>query len=171
VEDQFYVYVQKQRNQVEDKIIGMESRLGDMNTYVVQMMEIQQESNGNALIVFTLVTIIFLPLSWATSYLGMNTSDIRNTKSGQWLFWTIAVPVTSVVIGLSLLVVLKGEAIRELLIKARSNKSLRITSKQGVDRTFSRALTNVSTMKAMDKEKGWNRFRGGRKDGTVSSKV
>ena len=157
---------------MQDKIVGMDSRLHDINTYVGQMMDLQKESNGNAIIVFTLVTIVFLPLSWATSYIGMNTSDIRNTKSGQWLFWTVAVPVTLVVIVLSLLVVLKGETIRELLIKARSKNSIRTMSKQGVERTFTRALTSMSTMKiGGEKKKGWDRFRGRWKDAAVSSKV
>jgi len=86
------------------------------------MLEIQKENNGNAIIVFTIVTIIFLPLSWATSYLGMNTIDVRNLEQGQWLFWTIALPVTTVVIGLAVLVVLKGESIREFLIKREGAK-------------------------------------------------
>ena len=122
------------------------------------MLETQQESNGNALIVFTLVTIIFLPLSWATSYLGMNTSDIRNMKSSQWVFWTIAVPITSFVIGLSLLVVLKGEAARELFIRVKSKNFA--AEKQSLDRTHSIPLTTVLTPKVGENDKrGWIPFR------------
>jgi hypothetical protein len=100
----------------------MDSRLEDVSNHVSRMLEIQKENNGNAIIVFTIVTIIFLPLSWATSYLGMNTVDVRNLEQGQWLFWTVALPVTTVVIGLAVLVVLKGESIREFLIKREGVK-------------------------------------------------
>lgn len=172
VEHQFVVYALRQRDEVQNKIQAMQARLDHINTYVVQMLEIQQESNGNALIVFTLVTIIFLPLSWATSYLGMNTSDIRNSENGQWMFWIIALPVTSVVIGLSLLVVLKGEVLRELLIKARSKRLPTLTRKQGINRTPSRVFTNGSTMNmGTEEKKGWARFRKGRKHVTFHSKV
>ncbi|KAF2684217.1 hypothetical protein K458DRAFT_404491 [Lentithecium fluviatile CBS 122367] len=108
------------------RISDLDSRLEDVSSHVSRMLEIQQENNGNAIIVFTIVTIIFLPLSWATSYLGMNTSDIRDLNQGQWLFWLIALPVTSVVIGIAVLVVLKGETIREFFIRreiARDRKS------------------------------------------------
>lgn len=99
------------------RMSDLDSRLEDVSNHVSRMLEIQQENNGNAIIVFTMVTIIFLPLSWATSYLGMNTSDIRDLSQGQWLFWLIALPVTTVVIGLAVVVVLKGETIREYFIR------------------------------------------------------
>jgi hypothetical protein len=169
-ESDFLAHAQKKRSEAQKNIFAMNSRLANINTYVVQMLEIQQESNGNALIVFTLVTIIFLPLSWATSYLGMNTSDIRNMESAQWIFWTIAVPVTSFVIGLSLLVVLKGEAIRELLIRKRSKRF--INSERGLDRTSSRVLTALSTVKIENDEKrGWGGFQRRRVFHKVPSQV
>lgn len=108
--------------QVRNRLIDIDSRLEDVSNHVSRMLEIQKENNGNAIIVFTIVTIIFLPLSWTTSYLGMNTVDVRNLKQGQWLFWTIALPVTTVVIGLAVLVVLKGESIREFPIKRERAK-------------------------------------------------
>lgn len=132
------------------------------------MLEIQQESNGNALIVFTLVTIIFLPLSWATLYLGMNTADVRDMNSGQWLYWMVAVPVTSVVIGLSLLVVLKGETIREIFIRRRSRIERKLAARQGAKKILSRLLTNASTYKPGKEEKqGWIRFRGRKVEGAL----
>ena len=51
-----------------------------------------------ALYAFTIVTIIFLPLSTVASIMGMNTNDIRNMDQTQWLFWAVAVPVTIVVV-------------------------------------------------------------------------
>lgn len=35
--------------------------------------------------------------------MGMNTNDIRNMRLNQWVFWAVAIPLTSVVITLCLL--------------------------------------------------------------------
>jgi hypothetical protein len=40
----------------------------------------------------------------------MNTTDIRTLEQGQWLFWSIAGPVATLVIGIALMIALKGEA-------------------------------------------------------------
>ena len=43
----------------------------------------------------------------------MNTADIRNLEMRQWLFWATAVPLTVLVMGLSLIVVYKFEPARQ----------------------------------------------------------
>ncbi|PYI02686.1 hypothetical protein BO78DRAFT_472434 [Aspergillus sclerotiicarbonarius CBS 121057] len=57
-----------------------------------------KDRQETAIFIFTIVTVIFLPLSTVTSYLGMNTSDIRNMDSKQWVFWAAAVPITLLII-------------------------------------------------------------------------
>jgi Mg2+ and Co2+ transporters len=57
-------------------------------------VDVRQEDQGKAVLVFTIVTVVFMPLSFVTSYLGMNTTDIRNTNSSQTLFWVISAPLT-----------------------------------------------------------------------------
>jgi Mg2+ and Co2+ transporter CorA len=76
-------------------------------------IEILDDDHGKAILVFTVVTLVFLPLSFVTSYLGMNTADIRNQNATQEIFWEIAAPLTAAVIGLALLVGYKFEAMRE----------------------------------------------------------
>lgn len=49
------------------------------------------------------MTIIFLPLSTIAGILGMNTNDVRNMQSNQWLFWVLAIPLSVVTIGACLL--------------------------------------------------------------------
>jgi hypothetical protein len=71
-------------------------------------IEIAEEGNTKAIRVFTLVTIVFLPLSFISSVFGMNTADIRNMNSSQGLFWTIAIPVTALIGGFSLLIAYYG---------------------------------------------------------------
>jgi CorA-like Mg2+ transporter protein len=59
------------------------------------VIEVRKESNNKAIFVFTTVTVIFLPLSFVSSYLGMNTVDIRNSTTHQDLFWMISIPITA----------------------------------------------------------------------------
>lgn len=73
-----------------------------------QSISIKAESNNKAIIVFTVTTIIFLPLSFVTSYLGMNTSDIRAMQSTQTLFWAIGAPVAFVVLSAAILAAFYG---------------------------------------------------------------
>jgi Mg2+ and Co2+ transporter CorA len=74
-------------------------RCGPLSESTKQSLEINEEDHGKAIMIFTIVTIIFLPLSFVTSYLGMNTSDIRDMESRQSLFWSIAIPLTAVTMG------------------------------------------------------------------------
>ncbi|PMD37725.1 hypothetical protein L207DRAFT_80577 [Hyaloscypha variabilis F] len=63
-----------------------------------QAISIRKETNNQAILVFTIVTVIFLPLSFMTSYLGMNSIDIRNAAFTQLRFWELAIPLTIVVL-------------------------------------------------------------------------
>jgi hypothetical protein len=64
----------------------------------------QKDRHDNAIYVFTIFTVIFLPLSFVCSFLGMNTADVRNTTFGQSLFWAAALPLTLVVVLIALMV-------------------------------------------------------------------
>ncbi|KAF2189049.1 hypothetical protein K469DRAFT_626882 [Zopfia rhizophila CBS 207.26] len=89
------------------------NRCGPLSESTKQSAEINEEDHGKAILVFTVVTIIFLPLSFVTSYLGMNTSDIRDMSNKQSLFWEIAIPLTVVTMGSILLIVYNGDEIRD----------------------------------------------------------
>ncbi|KAI1430689.1 hypothetical protein GGR50DRAFT_683639 [Xylaria sp. CBS 124048] len=45
------------------------------------------DTMNKAILLFTGITVVFLPLSFVTSYLGMNLADIRNTTMDQVWFW------------------------------------------------------------------------------------
>jgi Mg2+ and Co2+ transporter CorA len=66
------------------------SRLAIQN---VQLVETQLEDNGKAIIIFTVVTIFFLPPTFVTGFFGMNLGGINPTSSKD-LFWIIALPLT-----------------------------------------------------------------------------
>jgi Mg2+ and Co2+ transporter CorA len=53
---------------------------------------------SRSVIVFTAITIIFLPLSFFTSYFGMNFKNIINTAHTSEYFWMIAGPVSAVIV-------------------------------------------------------------------------
>lgn len=84
-------------------------------------IEIAEEGNSKAILIFTLVTIIFLPLSFVSSVFGMNTTDIRDMNSDQTLFWAIALPVTATVGGLSLIAAYGGVAIADRFNKLKNS--------------------------------------------------
>ena len=97
-----------------EELISAAERLAEQTK---QNVDIQQEDHGKVLLVFTIVTIVFSPLSFVTSLFGMNTVDIRSTDSTQAPFWATALPLTAIVVALSLLIGFKGYEIREALEK------------------------------------------------------
>ncbi|KAF6828652.1 mg2+ transporter [Colletotrichum musicola] len=90
----------------------LERRARDFDEYAEQADVLEQTNLNNAAVTkdrqeqaiyaFTIVTIIFLPLSAVSSIFGMNSSDIRDMEAGQWLYWATAIPVTILVIVLGL---------------------------------------------------------------------
>ncbi|CAM1507046.1 Fc.00g066870.m01.CDS01 [Cosmosporella sp. VM-42] len=70
----------------------------DLERAISYKMDFTKDRQENAIFAFTLVTIIFLPLSAISSIFGMNTTDVRDMESGQWLYWVVALPVTVAVI-------------------------------------------------------------------------
>ncbi|SPO01713.1 uncharacterized protein DNG_04386 [Cephalotrichum gorgonifer] len=74
---------------------------------------IKSEGQSIAIFVFTVVTVLFLPLSFVTSYMGMNASDIRDMDQGQWLFWAVGGPVSVCVFLGAWLIAFKGPGWRQ----------------------------------------------------------
>ncbi|KAK3492602.1 uncharacterized protein B0T23DRAFT_146058 [Neurospora hispaniola] len=66
-------------------------------------VDIKKDRQERLIYAFTVVTIIFLPLSAVSSIFGMNTSDIRDMEVGQWAYWAVAIPVTAAVLFLGFL--------------------------------------------------------------------
>jgi hypothetical protein len=57
-----------------------------------------QDWRDNAAVVFTIISVIFLPLSFIAGVFGMNTADVRNMAQSQWVFWISASSFTIIVI-------------------------------------------------------------------------
>lgn len=88
-------------------------RLESIATQTRNGVEVRQEDQGKAILVFTIMTVVFMPLSFVTGYFGMNTEDIRNMGSSQTLFWTVSIPFTVVIISAVLLVAFQADRLRE----------------------------------------------------------
>lgn len=56
----------------------------------------KKDTRETASVIFAIVSTIFLPLTAVASVLGMNTSDIRDMRQGQWIFWVTGVPLALV---------------------------------------------------------------------------
>ncbi|KAJ4372588.1 hypothetical protein N0V86_007950 [Didymella sp. IMI 355093] len=94
------------------------ARCGPLSDSTKQSLEINEEDHGKAIMVFTIVTVIFLPLSFVTSFLGMNTTDIRDMGSSSSLFWAIAIPLTAMTMGSVLYLGYNGDDLRDAFSSA-----------------------------------------------------
>ncbi|KAJ4512146.1 hypothetical protein HRR83_006106 [Exophiala dermatitidis] len=120
---------------------------------LTQAVEIQQEDHGKAILVFTIVTIIFLPMSLVTGFLGMNTADLRNLHSGQWIFWAAAVPLTCAVVGVTVWIGYRGESLSRWLWLWKANRGRRqLQSTSWLDRrSHNRKVKQTKENKFTDK--------------------
>jgi Mg2+ and Co2+ transporter CorA len=111
---------------------ALEQRTQYLRQQLKQSVEILEADHGKAILVFTMITTIFLPLyvfranrprqltyssSFVTSFFGMNTADIRSTDRGQGYFWAIAVPVTAGIVFAAVLIAYHGDKLYDAVLK------------------------------------------------------
>jgi hypothetical protein len=94
-------------------LVDLHANSNNLVTRTISLVNIRLEDHGKAILVFTIVTIIFLPLSFVSSFFGMNFADIRNMSRNQGLFWIVAASVTTGVVGFSMLMAFYGTALSE----------------------------------------------------------
>jgi hypothetical protein len=73
------------------------------------------------------VTVVFLPLSSIAAILGMNTSDMRNMETSQWVFWAVAIPLTVFIVTLCLIYTGELQNVWKALAMLRSGRGRRAT--------------------------------------------
>jgi hypothetical protein len=98
---------------IEKETKKLQNQIAKTTQVLRYNIEVAEEGHSKAILVFTLVTIVFLPLSFVASLFGMNTADMRNLQNTQSLFWAVALPLTAIIGGLSLLVAYGGTQIGE----------------------------------------------------------
>jgi len=77
--------------------------LTHLSSSSLQKIDTNKDRQEAAIYAFTIVTIVFLPLSTVAGILGMNTIDVRDMELTQWVFWASAVPLCVVIITLCLI--------------------------------------------------------------------
>ncbi|KAL8834003.1 MAG: hypothetical protein Q9170_003977 [Blastenia crenularia] len=113
VEATYYAYMAKLKPLLSSYETDMNNTTDKCSTQNVYRIESNRDRQEGAILVFTIVTIIFLPLSFVSSFFGMNTSDIRSMDTPQWAFWASAIPLTTIVVGISIFVARKIEPVKD----------------------------------------------------------
>ncbi|KAF3076308.1 hypothetical protein CFAM422_001597 [Trichoderma lentiforme] len=111
------------------EVQNMKTRSRFLKEQVKQDIEIMEEDHGKAIRVFTIVTLFFLPLSFVSSFMGMNTVDVRNMHYKQGLFWATGISVTLFVLTLACIYGYKGDEIHDWAMQLSlcpRNKKLRL---------------------------------------------
>jgi hypothetical protein len=85
-------------NRRELEIQDCSQHANELERRIASKTNWQRNRQEDAIFAFTVVTSIFLPLSSIAGIFGMNTTDVRDMSSGQWLYWAVAIPVTGAVI-------------------------------------------------------------------------
>ncbi|CAG8956213.1 hypothetical protein HYFRA_00003593 [Hymenoscyphus fraxineus] len=104
--------LQGEKESSRTKLEQLNAEIERLIKQTLTSLEIKDDDHGKAILVFTIVTLVFLPLSFVSSFFGMNTVDIRNQSASQWIFWAVAVPVTAAVMTIALLLGYNLERIR-----------------------------------------------------------
>lgn len=116
--EKMVIYVNDNQEELAEIIEHAE----DLRKQLIELVDFKNEDQGKAIFVFTIVTIVFLPLSFVTSYFGMNTRDIRDMEHEQVTYWTVALPVALVTLFLSCFVAFWGESFKEMLLHRKAEK-------------------------------------------------
>ncbi|KAJ5727085.1 hypothetical protein N7493_004905 [Penicillium malachiteum] len=127
-----------------DTIEELLAKITSVATMTLHGVDVRQEDQGKAILIFTIVTVVFTPLSFVTSYLGMNTIDIRNMNNSQTLFWAVSIPLTMVIISIVLFVALQAERVRDAFeglfkphhLKRRRNRFIDSPENDGDDEDY-----------------------------------
>jgi hypothetical protein len=121
--------IAKLQDNLQRELFDLQDLRDNANTLVsrtIQLVNLRMESSSKAMLVFTVVTIIFLPLNFVTSFFGMNVSDIRNMQATQSLFWLVAMCVTAGVFVASIFLAFQGGKLLDrmlLWIDARKERA------------------------------------------------
>ena len=86
-----------------------------LSIQITSRIDLNKSRQVTALYILTVVAVTFMPLSFISSILRLNTTDVQHTDRHLWAFWVTAVLINILLLGLSLLVVRYFESTREAL--------------------------------------------------------
>lgn len=118
----------------------------------IQLVNIRLEDHGKAILVFTIITIIFLPLSFISSFFGMNFVDIRDMERTQGLFWIIAGSLTVATVAFAIFLAFYGGDIIDGLIAWKENRKRRRKSNKPALQETARGIrpSNLRNFEVLD---------------------
>ncbi|RTE80717.1 hypothetical protein BHE90_004813 [Fusarium euwallaceae] len=116
IEDRYARSHMNKRATVDSDLLTLREKTTALKENVKQTVEVLEENHGKAIRVFTIVTLFFLPLSFVSSFMGMNTMDIRDMDHNQTIYWTVAVPVTVGTMALALIYAYRGQEISDWIV-------------------------------------------------------
>jgi hypothetical protein len=134
----------------------------------IQLVNIRLEDHGKAILVFTIVTIIFLPLSFVSSFFGskylnkavnspvtlltfaVNFADIRDMESTQRLFWAVSGSLTVGVVGFAIFLAFYGSVIMEWFVTWKEHRSRRIRRPDPVQHVLHSHETGFRNFEILD---------------------
>ncbi|KAB8576221.1 hypothetical protein FH972_025749 [Carpinus fangiana] len=98
-----------------DDLTELRNNANELVNRTIQLVNIRMEGHGQAILVFTVVTIVFLPLSFVSSFFGMNVTEFKQDSLGMRSFWAAGLGLTALVVGLSTILAFYGGKIRDWL--------------------------------------------------------
>ncbi|KAL2116560.1 hypothetical protein VTJ04DRAFT_8728 [Mycothermus thermophilus] len=101
VEWDFLQCKQNEFNEKSEQVENLIQFSESLQNRVRQMIEIGDENHSRAIRIFTVTTLIFVPLTFVSGFFGMNTNDIRDIDANQTLYWMISIPVTFVTLSIA----------------------------------------------------------------------
>lgn len=116
-----------------DYLADLRARAEKLAQYSRDYIEDNKDRQEAAICVFTILTIIFPPISTVSSIFGMKTFDVPNMGQSQWMLWATVVPVTIVVAITSLFGRERYPGEREAVVVNQSHRA-------SVDRTDRRRI-------------------------------
>ena len=126
----------------QEEIRILKNKSASLKEQVKQAIEILEEGHGKAIRVFTIVTLFFLPLSFVSTFLGMNTTDISDMDWDQRIFWATSIPITVLVLGLAFLYGYKGDEVSDWMSSTgRAWKASLTRRKLSIAERFSKTQT------------------------------
>ncbi|KAI9654264.1 MAG: hypothetical protein M1831_005429 [Alyxoria varia] len=99
----------------QQELAAKQSKLASERQHLAVIEAQQARIQSRSVIIFTFITIIFLPMSFFTSYFGMNFADLDQRQTGgrdSSYFWAVSIPVSMVIL------VLVGLAIRAMPVRS-----------------------------------------------------
>ena len=99
--------IQEQVKSCDDLI----NRARSLAVQNVQLVETFQDDNSKAIFLFTMVTVLFLPMSFVAGFFGMNVIGLGAETTTLGHFWTISLSLTFGLVIPCTVIALKGEEV------------------------------------------------------------